>query len=996
MAEWHPSRDATTTDPNAATGPLAREEALVPAGGGDPPPLDARDRMLFNANPHPMWIFDVESLAFLDVNEAAVRRYGYTRGEFLAMTIADIRPPEDGDTLRDDVAGPPDGSTGWRHRLKDGSVVAVEVSSTAIDFGGRRARLVMATDITARLGMEEALRRAEAKYRGIFEHALEGIFQTSPEGRYLDANPALARIYGYDSAAELIAGLTDIGRQLYVDPGRRIEFARLMREHDAVSGLESQVRRRDGRVIWISESSRAVRDAVGRLLYYEGIVEDITHRKRAEEEIRALNAELGRRLERLAALRCIDVAIIEGRDLGPTLDVCLDQVITQLRPDAAVILLCDPDSQSLYYAAGRGLRTEVPRHTPHTPGQGLARRAASERRIMHAPHLARDLEEVEHSPYLTGEEFVSYYAVPLVAKDEVKGVLEIFHRTPLDPTAEWLGFLETLAGQAAIAIDNAWLFDDLRRSNAELAAAYDATIEGWSRALDLRDQETEGHSRRVTELTLRLAHAMGIPGAELVHVRRGALLHDIGKMGIPDRILHKPGPLTEEEWQVMRRHPQYAREMLQPVAFLRPALEIPYCHHERWDGTGYPRGLKGEEIPLAARIFAVVDVWDALRSDRPYRPAWSERRVCEHLRSLAGTHLEPVVVEVFLRTPASERLEAAGLTPGPEPLDGFDDDHANLAPRDEGSEQEESPFERVSRPAGREGMTILVAEDSSSCANELARMLETLGHTVLFASDDDAAWRVVQRAVARLVITDWTTTGIDGPRLCRRIRGLAGHPYTYIIVMTARGASADRLECLHAGADDFLAKPTDLRELAARLEIARRILAMQEELERKNARLAELATVDALTGLKNRRHFREELEAAFSLATRNDQALSIVMLDVDDFKRYNDTFGHPAGDELLCALAGLLRSSGREHDVVARYGGEEFAILLPGTDAPGGRVFAERLRAAVENYSWPLRPVTASFGVATVNPGDMDPEALVARADQALYRSKQRGRNFVT
>ncbi len=184
--------------------------------------------------------------------------------------------------------------------------------------------------------------------------------------------------------------------------------------------------------------------------------------------------------------------------------------------------------------------------------------------------------------------------------------------------------------------------------NYELAQAYDGTIEGWSRALDLRDHETEGHSRRVTEMTLALARAFGASEEELVHVRRGALLHDIGKMGVPDSILLKPGPLTEEEWVLMRRHPVYAYEMLSEVSFVRPALEIPHCHHEKWDGTGYPRGLKNEDIPLAARLFAVVDVWDALRSDRPYRRAWPIERTRDHIAALSGTHFDPRVVDVFL------------------------------------------------------------------------------------------------------------------------------------------------------------------------------------------------------------------------------------------------------------------------------------------------------------------------------------------------------------
>jgi putative nucleotidyltransferase with HDIG domain len=226
--------------------------------------------------------------------------------------------------------------------------------------------------------------------------------------------------------------------------------------------------------------------------------------------------------------------------------------------------------------------------------------------------------------------------------------LEVFYRKPVAIDPEWSGFFETLADQTAIAIDNAQLFDGLQHSNIELAMAYDATIEGWSRALDLRDRETEGHTERVTEMTLKLARSMGIGDEELVHIRRGALLHDIGKMAIPDSILLKPGPLDDREWEIMRGHPAQAYQLLSPVAFLRPAVDIPYCHHEKWDGTGYPRGLKETQIPPAARMFAVVDVWDALQSERPYRAPWPAEKVLEHIRSESGTHFEPAVVKAFL------------------------------------------------------------------------------------------------------------------------------------------------------------------------------------------------------------------------------------------------------------------------------------------------------------------------------------------------------------
>ncbi|BDI28572.1 hypothetical protein CCAX7_006230 [Capsulimonas corticalis] len=195
---------------------------------------------------------------------------------------------------------------------------------------------------------------------------------------------------------------------------------------------------------------------------------------------------------------------------------------------------------------------------------------------------------------------------------------------------------------------------ELHHNLSEMHSAYDATIEAWAHFLDLRDKETEGHSRRVTEMTLRLANEFGLSEEEIVQIRRGALLHDIGKMGVPDAILLKPGALDAGEWEIMRRHPAYAHDLLEPIAFLAPAMDIPYCHHERWDGGGYPRGLAGTEIPLAARIFAVVDVWDALGSDRPYRPAWSPSRVAEHIRAGAGTHFDPRVVDVFLDIIAPE------------------------------------------------------------------------------------------------------------------------------------------------------------------------------------------------------------------------------------------------------------------------------------------------------------------------------------------------------
>ncbi len=361
-----------------------------------------------------------------------------------------------------------------------------------------------------------------------------------------------------------------------------------------------------------------------------------------------LHEQTVRSMERLASLHAIDIMINTSLDLNLTLNVLLQQVTVQLGVDAVDVLLPDPQTGCLNYAAGRGFLTEEIAQTTLKPGDGFAGQAASEHRLVNITDV-REIKSEERQYYnLIAEKFISYYGLPLISKGEVKGVLEIFHRSMLRPDPDWLEFLEALAAQAAIAIDNAQLFAGMQRTNAELAQAYDATIKGWSRALDLRDEETEFHTQRVTDLTMGLARALGIGDGELVQIQRGALLHDIGKMGIPDRILLKTGPLTDAEWMVMRNHPVYAYELISPIIFLRPALDIPYCHHEKWDGSGYPRGLSGEEIPLAARIFAIIDVWDALLSDRPYRLAWEREQVLQYIIEQSGMHFDPKIVDAFL------------------------------------------------------------------------------------------------------------------------------------------------------------------------------------------------------------------------------------------------------------------------------------------------------------------------------------------------------------
>ncbi len=384
----------------------------------------------------------------------------------------------------------------------------------------------------------------------------------------------------------------------------------------------------------------------------------------AEQDLRLLNAiadiaanaiqrvilheQTELQLHHLIALHQIDIAISSNFDSNITLNVILHNVKNELEVDAVNILLLNPVTHTLDYAAGLGFRTRGIEQSHVKLADGYAGTAAREYRTASCPNLKLAGGSFSRSSLLAVEGFAAHFATPLIVKGQVKGVLELFHRKTFEPESEWISYFETLATQAAIAIESASLLESLQRSNAELMLAYDATIEGWSRALDLRDRETEGHTQRVTEMALELAEKMGMNEMDKQHIWRGSLLHDIGKMGVPDSILLKPGPLSGSEMEVMRRHPLYAYQMLSPIPYLKQAMEISYCHHEKWDGSGYPRGLKGEDIPLSARLFAVIDVFDALTSDRPYRKAWPSEDVYRYIEEQAGKHFDPRIAKIFL------------------------------------------------------------------------------------------------------------------------------------------------------------------------------------------------------------------------------------------------------------------------------------------------------------------------------------------------------------
>ncbi len=367
-----------------------------------------------------------------------------------------------------------------------------------------------------------------------------------------------------------------------------------------------------------------------------------------EIENARLIARYERHVQRLTSLHTIDTAINSSTDMRLSLRVVLEQAVHLLDVDAASVLLLNPITLNLDFVVGSGFRFSKAAHATLRLGEGLAGKAALQRTWIQSADPEAILKCFTPGQ-VDQEHFQSYIGLPLVSKGKVSGVLQLFSRNPMQADQEWLDFLNVLGNQVALAVNNAHLFDELEHANMELTMAYDATIEGWSRTLDLRDHDTEGHTQRVATLTQALAQIMRIPEQALSNIRRGALLHDIGKMGIPDEILHKPGDLTAQEWDIMRQHPRLAYDLLSPIIYLRAALDIPYCHHEKWDGSGYPQGLKGESIPLSARIFAIVDVYDALTSDRPYRPAWTREKALDHIQQQADKHFDPQVVEAFMR-----------------------------------------------------------------------------------------------------------------------------------------------------------------------------------------------------------------------------------------------------------------------------------------------------------------------------------------------------------
>jgi PAS domain S-box-containing protein/putative nucleotidyltransferase with HDIG domain len=525
-----------------------------------------------------------------------------------------------------------------RFRAKDGSWKWIEaIATNLLGDPDVRANVINFKDITERKHTEEKLKVSERTFREFLEAVNLATMIIDTEGRVEFVNDYLLSLTG--NTRETVIGDSFFTQFLDPDAGINDTFRSGIRTGQIPQHFEAAMKTNKGTSRLIAWNTSIIKSITGEVTGFACLGEDITEFRKNEERVHL-------QVQRVSALHAIDVVISSSFDARIVFSVIVDQLMKQMGVDAVSINTYDPVEKKLTCVIDRGFNFPDKKLAEVSLSESHSAMAVLERQTVCQPD--ENNKELEKPKIFEQEGFIVGYSTPMTIKGQVKGVVEVFNRTPLEPDPGWMEFYETLAGQAAIAIENEEMFQRLERALADLTSAYDSTLEGWVKALDLRDKETIGHTQRVAMTVVRFALELGVSGDDLVNIRRGALLHDIGKMGIPDEILNKAGPLTEEERLIIQRHPQYAYELLQPIQYLRSALDIPYAHHERWDGQGYPRGLKGEEIPMSARIFSVVDVWDALGSNRSYREKWDPDRMVAYLEEQSGKKFDPSIVKVFI------------------------------------------------------------------------------------------------------------------------------------------------------------------------------------------------------------------------------------------------------------------------------------------------------------------------------------------------------------
>jgi PAS domain S-box-containing protein len=596
--------------------------------------LESENRFRTLAEMLPQAIYECDLSGQLTyVNRKAFEMFGFTQiepGQNVFTMVVQSDRERVQDKVKHMIEGLGDTNSEYMALHKNGSTFPVLIYSTTVIKDnhpvGFRGVVV---DISELKLAEEKIQQSDKKYRELFHINNDGIaiyFKGADQGSktLVEMNEAVHNMLGY-TREELFRFFPAIFEFELTKAEFHLHQDEL--ESQGITNFETVLVHKDGHFVNVEFTVQ--------LIQYEGqsavmnIIRDVTERKQHEYE--------------LQAIATLSAALRAAPSRSEMLPVIVDQIASLINCDLVDIEIIEPISGDTIVEAAFGVWKPLV-GTRQMKGTGLNAVISETLRPYHTNYLEK--EEDLPFPNWAYEGIRAYAGVPLVAQENLIGFIWIGQKIDISVTE--IQLLSAITDIAANAIHRATMHEQVLQYAINLSSAYDTTLEGWVNALELRDRETEGHARRVVEVTINLAQKMGIGAVDEINIRRGALLHDIGKMGIPDSVLLKPGPLNEREWEMMRMHPEYAHRLLTPIEYLNPAIEIPYCHHEKWDGTGYPRGLKGEEIPLAARIFAIVDVWEALTSDRPYRPAWSNGKALEYINNQRGKHFDPTVVDNFM------------------------------------------------------------------------------------------------------------------------------------------------------------------------------------------------------------------------------------------------------------------------------------------------------------------------------------------------------------
>ncbi len=711
--------------------------------------------------------------------------------------------------------------------------------------------------------------------------------------------------------------------------------------------------------------------------------------------IASVGAQAGRieqRSQELQALVNLSDDFLSSMDVRKTLDSALREAVASTQAEKAAAFLMLDDGNTFETTAQINMPDELmhvryPLDAHSAPGYTML-----QRKVVTTTDINR---ETRYSvpPAVLKLGITSNLSAPMLIDGRTIGALTVVTTQVHEFTTAEIGMLQAIANHTAVALERIKLVSD----RSEM---YDRTLSALVAALDARDRETEGHSKRVVAYTLALAERMGVPADQRQEIARGAMLHDIGKIGVPDSILHKTGSLGEGEWAIARKHPEWGKQILEGIHFLEGPAQMVLTHHERWDGSGYPLGLKGEQIPMGARIFAVVDAFDAMTSYRPYRNPESYQKARTEIREGRGTQFDPAIVDEFLKVTKEEWVQLR---------------------ESQGSRPMQMGSLRRIGSGQLQAMNVIVAAITSSL--DISEVLAHTAHTFvdvtraraaviyLFEGDD------VRFGAGANIPEEFQGRTNELQDLIDKDSIREGHTDFHEDIIAEKGSLSERIHQLRPNWKSCVCVPLQEGErVAGALLLFSDAPYVFDEEDRlmfiqvgkqlgqalANARLHEKVRVqaitDGLTGAYNRRYLDDFLNIEIKRCQRYHRSMALLLLDMDYFHGCNEKSGHQAGDKALRDVVQLLNLGVRSVDLLARYGGEEFMAVLPETEAEGAMEVAERMRRLVEKHRFPCGALTASIGVTASSFSENDSpsvEELVGQADKALFRAKEDGRNRV-